>query len=321
MLLRSVWTAVSRGHRCFRCCHGSSVKRRLSRVQGLDWQRKKWGRIASHVLKLGEASAIRLPNRTMVVSQTLQSYYREHYGKSTIQIPNGAPLRDIRCVNEIRMWGFNPGEYVLFLGRFSPEKNCHLLIEAFRRLDTRVNLVLAGGANSSSHYAQMLRRQAGQNVHFLDYVAGDAFEELLTNAMLLILPSDLEGLSLALLEAMGAGVCVLASDIPENREVVEGAGFLFRSGDVDDLVSKLRFLMADSAARESAGLRAKQRIRDRYQWDEITRQIEEVYLEALGDERVSIPEKHISRNPAALPDRRPIGSTVEAGSSSARRAG
>ena len=50
-------------------------------------------------------------------------------------------------------------------------------------------------------------------------------DELLTNAMLFVLPSDLEGLSLALLDAMGAGVCVLASDIPENREVVDGSGF------------------------------------------------------------------------------------------------
>ena len=48
--------------------------------------------------------------------------------------------------------------------------------------------------------------------------------------MLFVLPSDLEGLSLALLDAMGAGLCVLASDIPENREAVEDAGFTFRQG-------------------------------------------------------------------------------------------
>jgi glycosyltransferase involved in cell wall biosynthesis len=51
--------------------------------------------------------------------------------------------------------------------------------------------------------------------------------ERLTNAMLFVLPSDLEGLSLALLDAMGAGLCVLTSDVPENREAVEQAGFTF----------------------------------------------------------------------------------------------
>ena len=178
----------------------------------------------------------------------------------------------------VREWGIEPEQYVLFLGRFSPEKNWHLLIEAFGRLDTSVDLVLAGGASSSTGYAQTLLQRAGENVHSLDYVSGDAFDELLTNAMLFVLPSDLEGLSLALLEAMGAGVCVLACDIPENREVVDGAGFLFKPGDVADLEHMLRFLISDSAARTSAARTAKQRIREQYQWNEITRRIEDVYI-------------------------------------------
>jgi glycosyltransferase involved in cell wall biosynthesis len=62
----------------------------------------------------------------------------------------------------------------------------------------------------------------------LDWTSGEALDELLTNAMLFVLPSDLEGLSLALLDAMGAGLCVLTSNVPENREVVDGAGFTFR---------------------------------------------------------------------------------------------
>jgi glycosyltransferase involved in cell wall biosynthesis len=95
--------------------------------------------------------------------------------------------------------------------------------------------VLAGGAKTSDAYAQQLRQHASNRVRFLDYVSGDAFEELLTNAMLFVLPSDMEGLSLALLEAMSAGLCTLTSDIPENRELVEGAGFTFKRGDVADL--------------------------------------------------------------------------------------
>jgi glycosyltransferase involved in cell wall biosynthesis len=273
-------------------------KKTVVTVQGLDWQRKKWGQFASWILRLGEASAICLPHRTMVVSQTLHAYYKDRYGKRTAQIPNGAPLRDLRSANEICKLGLRPGGYVLFLGRFSPEKNCHLLIEAFGRLDTDVALVLAGGAPASSQYAQVLRRDAGRNVRFLDYVSGDIFEELLTNAMLLVLPSDMEGLSIALLEAMGAGVCVLASDIPENREVVDGAGFLFRPGDSDHLESMLRFLIADPAARRSAAQRGRERIREKYQWDEITKEVEQVYLEVMGrQEKVADAEVCVNRGP------------------------
>jgi glycosyltransferase involved in cell wall biosynthesis len=71
------------------------------------------------------------------------------------------------------------------------------------------------------------------------------------------LPSDLEGLSLALLDAMGAGLCVLTSDVPENVEVVDGAGFTFKRGNSGDLADRLRFLIANPAVRRAAGMMAK----------------------------------------------------------------
>ena len=93
----------------------------------------------------------------------------------------------------------------------------------------------------------------------LDWVSGEALDELLTNAMLFVLPSDMEGLSLALLDAMGAGVCVLASDIPENRELVEGAGFTFRHGDREDLERMLRLLISEPEVRKAAASKAEKK--------------------------------------------------------------
>lgn len=119
----------------------------------------------------------------------------------------------------------------------------------------------------------------------MDYASGEAFEELLTNAMLFVLPSDIEGLSLALLEAMAAGLCVLTSDIPENRELVDGVGFTFKSGDAADLERMLRLLMADVDVREAAGRSARRRIEEQYLWGEVARQVERVYLETVGWKR------------------------------------
>jgi glycosyltransferase involved in cell wall biosynthesis len=250
-------------------------------VQGLDWQRKKWGLVARAVLRLGEKAALWCPDTTMVVSRTLWSYFREQYGAETRYVANGALLRERRPARKILEWGLRPEHYVLFLGRFSPEKNCHLLIEAYQGIDTRENLVLAGGGNPSDAYYQGLLRHASDRVRLLEYVSGDVFDELLTNAMLFVLPSDLEGLSLALLEAMGAGLCVLASDIAENRELVDGAGFLFRPGDGTDLQRMLRLLMADREVREAAGRAAKQRIQEQYLWPKIVQEVEQTYLEMM----------------------------------------
>ncbi len=113
-------------------------------VQGLDWQRKKWGRLASAVLRIGEDASAHLPHQTMVVSRTLERHYREVHGLDAVYIPNGGLLRERAEPKKILEWGLEPGRYLLFLGRFSPEKGCHLLMQAFERIETDVTLVLAG---------------------------------------------------------------------------------------------------------------------------------------------------------------------------------
>ena len=132
-------------------------KRTVVTVQGLDWQRAKWGRVASAILRWGEAAAVKLPDATMVVSRTLQQHYRDQYRRDTVYIPNGATIAARRPPKQIIEWGLEPDNYVLFLGRFSPEKNCHLLIEAFERIHTDMKLVFAGGSSHSDSYVEELR--------------------------------------------------------------------------------------------------------------------------------------------------------------------
>jgi len=153
---------------------------------------------------------------------------------------------------------------------------------------------MAGAASYCDDYSRRLQTHASERIKMLDWVSGKALDELLTNAMLFVLPSDLEGLSLALLDAMGAGLCVLGSDVAENREAIEDAGFTFRRGDIDDLADRLQFLIANPAVREAAGKAAKLRIRDHYQWPAIASQIERVYLEMMGWESAAAPPKKTS---------------------------
>jgi glycosyltransferase involved in cell wall biosynthesis len=255
-------------------------------VQGLDWRRKKWGRFASRVLRLGELASARLPDATMVVSRTLQEYYRLNYGIETAYIPNGGTLRQRSSLAHLKQWGLVPDNYILFAGRLSPEKNCHLLIDAYESLTTSAKLVFAGGSSHTDAYAESLHRRAGENIVFTDWVAGDALTDLVTNAALFVLPSDLEGLSLALLDAMGAGTCVLASDVPENREVVEGAGFTFHAGDVKDLARMLDLLLSHERMRSVAARLARDRVQDQYQWPQIAKQIAAVYEQIAGRDMV-----------------------------------
>jgi glycosyltransferase involved in cell wall biosynthesis len=153
-----------------------------------------------------------------------------------------------------------------------------------------------------------LRAHASDQIRILDWVSGETLDELLTNAMLFVLPSDMEGMSLALLDAMGAGLCVVASDVPENREVVTDAGYTFRRGDAADLADRLRFLIANPAVREAAGKAAKARVREHYLWPKIAGDIEQTYFQMLGWEH-------------ARPAKKPSHSAEDADKTAQRRTG
>ncbi len=157
---------------------------------------------------------------------------------------------------------------------------------------------MAGASSYCDEYSRNLLTHVSDRIRMLDWVSGETLDELLTNAMIFVLPSDMEGLSLALLDAMGAGLCVLTSDVPENREVVEGAGFMFQRGSSSDLADRLRFLIANPALREAAGRTAKRRIEEHYQWQKIAVDIEKAYFDILGYKPVSARVKKPTANVA-----------------------
>jgi glycosyltransferase involved in cell wall biosynthesis len=145
-----------------------------------------------------------------------------------------------------------------------------------------MKLVFAGGSSHSDSYVEELRLHESPRIRFLSWVSGANLEELLSHAALFVLPSELEGLSLALLDAMAAGVCVLSSDIPENREVVDGAGFTFRRGDAADLERMLDVLVHNPELRRQAAIRERERVQSQYLWPKIARSIAATYCDVLG---------------------------------------
>jgi glycosyltransferase involved in cell wall biosynthesis len=250
-------------------------------VHGLDWQREKWGRFAQWALKQCEGPAVRFPDRTIVVSKTLREHFASHFGRDTVTIPNGTVLPTPVPAHKIHRYGLEARKYVLFVGRLVPEKGVHFLCEAWQRLDTDLVLAICGGASGSEDYVRDLRRFAGPRVKMLDYVYGEALEELYSNAYAVCLPSTVEGLSLVLLEALSYGRCVLVSDIPENVEVTLDAAPTFRSKDVLDLEEKLGRLLASPALVRGYEEKARAHIAAHYSWDRVVEATIAVYDEVV----------------------------------------
>jgi glycosyltransferase involved in cell wall biosynthesis len=256
-------------------------------VHGLDWQREKWGKAASWVLKQCERPAARFPNRTIVVSKTLRQYFQQTHGIQTDYIPNGTLLPHPRPPRKLASLGLEPGRYVLFVGRLVPEKGVHYLCEAFRQIDTDMKLALVGGLSFSQDYVSLLRRYESDRIRLLDYVFGEALEELWSNAYCVVQPSTMEGLSIALLEALSYGRCVLVSDIPENMEVAEECALSFKSKDVDDLREKLAHLIRHPEEVARYGDRARAHIQQHYSWDNVAESTARLYESVTGKSRAA----------------------------------
>jgi glycosyltransferase involved in cell wall biosynthesis len=255
-------------------------KRTVVTVHGLDWQREKWGPIARGVLKLGEAASCRLPDRTIVVSRALQAHFRKRWGVETTYIPNGIARPGPVAAQALRAAGL-PEQFVLFAARIVPEKGLHLLLSAHRCLPGELRraypLVVAGDEGFTHEYAESLRGQAHPEVRFLGFVHGPLLEALFAHASVMVLPSTLEGLSIALLEAMAHGRCCLVSDIPPNVEAAGGCCAVFPSGSAEGLRAQLEGLLLDAPKRTGLGERARARVLANYSWDAVADQTAAVY--------------------------------------------
>jgi exopolysaccharide biosynthesis WecB/TagA/CpsF family protein len=252
-------------------------------VHGLDWQRAKWGNFASTVIKFGEKMAAKYADEVIVLSENVKQYFADTYHREVTYIPNGIsrPInREAELITE--KYGLVKDGYFLFLGRIVPEKGAHYLIEAFGQVETDKKLVIAGGSSQAMEYMEQIHRMAAQDDRIImtDFVQGQILEELYSNAYAFVLPSDVEGMALTLLEAMSYGNCCLVSDICENTEVAEDKAFTFRKGDVPDLRRQLAYMLAHPEIVHEYGEQSADFICGKYNWDDVVNRTVAIYRKA-----------------------------------------
>jgi glycosyltransferase involved in cell wall biosynthesis len=257
-------------------------------VQGLDWRREKWGRAARLVLRLAAALSARLPDRTIVVSRELERYFAEHHGAGAVYIPNGveeAPAEEDPPQRDLK-----PDRFVLFLGRLVREKHVHTLIRAYRRVEGDLPLVIAGPDSHSPEYLTELRTLAADDprVRLVGPQYGPNKTWLMRHALAFVQPSSVEGLPIALLEALAAGSYPIVSSIPENLEPVtvgdETLGRTVRVGDERELATAISSTIA-APDRAAVGRRLRDHVRKAYDWNSIAAATEGTYREAVGSRR------------------------------------
>lgn len=250
-------------------------------IHGLDWKRAKWSGIAAAYIMWGERNAVKYADEIIVLSENVKKYFKETYNRDTIFIPNGinkADKYEAKLIKE--KWNLEKDEYILYLGRLVPEKGAHFLVEAYKELNPKKKLVIAGGCSDTVQYINGLIKQAEGNekIIFTGFVEGRMLEELYSNAYIYCLPSELEGMPLSLLEAMNYGNCCVVSNIPECEQVVGDKAVVFDIKDIKDLQNKLKFLCENPDVVRKYKEEASEYISQKYNWDDVIEKTLAVYL-------------------------------------------
>lgn len=247
-------------------------------VDGTDWQRKKWGRLARLYLRFSERIATRFCSALISDSLEVQEYYKAQYGAASSFIPYGMRESRENGTEVLERLGLKSREYVLFVGRLVPENNVHVLVRAFEAARTDKKLVIVGDDPWGHEYVQSLKASRDPRIIFAGGLYGQGYVQLQKNAYTFVLPDEVGGTHPSLVEAMGFGNCVLVNDTGSNLEVIGDAGFSYAgSGGDEALRDRLQFLLDRPAVVEEYRRKAAQRAESCYRWDDVVRKHLELY--------------------------------------------
>jgi len=258
-------------------------KRVIISVDGVEWRRKKFGVFGSMWMHMSERFAMWFSNRIVVDSLKVGEYYKNQYDSETVYIPYGSTiLEEEGQPNILKKYGLEPLRYLLFVGRFIPEKGIDKLLKAYNEVRTDMPLVIVGDNPYNKEYVEDLKRNAPPGAIFPGAIYGTGVKELYRQSYLFISPSELEGTSPALLEAMGAGTCVVVNGIPEQLETIGEAGVYYRMNDLEDLKQKVQELIDNPSLRGFYAQKTKKRVERYYRWIDVINRYEILLKDVAG---------------------------------------
>jgi glycosyltransferase involved in cell wall biosynthesis len=258
----------------------------ISTFHTIDRHHQKWGIVARLILALGEYAACRFPHQTIAVSRVLKKYSAYRFDRETTYIPNGVKVTNTESKSPIlKKFDLKTQEYVFVASRLVQHKGIHTLIKAYQQATTDKKLVIAGDSSNTSAYVEQLKimARADKRIIFVGQQTGADLEVLFRNAYLFVQPSETEGLSIALLEAMAYNVPLLISDIEENQEATAGLALEFATRNTNDLARQLNFALKHPNFIKRQARLAKTRVGKEYDWDDITQQTVKLYRNTVTE--------------------------------------
>lgn len=239
-------------------------------VDGLEWQRAKWGPAGRRYYQAAERSAVRRADALIADARGIQAYYDDVHRAPTWFIPYGAPDTSSLGSDRLAAVGAQPGGYHLVVARMEPENNVELVLHGYQQSSAALPLLVVGGASYNQTHWDAVQALAGRDprVRMLGPVWDQALlDQLYVNALTYLHGHSVGGTNPSLLRAVGAGAPVIAFDVSFNREVLGDDGCFFTSP--QDVTAAVEDAEASPAEARERGLRAHKSVLERYDWDQV----------------------------------------------------
>ncbi len=242
-------------------------------VDGLEWQRGKWGKAGRKYYRVAESLSVRWSDALIADAQGIADYYTERFNAPTELIAYGAPVVSSDS-DRLRELGLSSRGFHLIVARFEPENHVDVIVAGYRASRSVLPLIVVGSAPYADHYTSRVHALADDRVRFLGGVWDqELLDQLYANALTYFHGHSVGGTNPSLLRALGAAAATNAFDVNFNREVLgdsgryfanaEQAGELFEAAEADPEGSRQR----GAASKERAAL---------YDWDVVAEQYEEL---------------------------------------------
>jgi glycosyltransferase involved in cell wall biosynthesis len=254
-------------------------------VDGIEWERGKWGSLARRAFRLGARMSARFADVLVADSMEVGRVWRQEFGVEPVHIPYGADLIEQVPARRVKEAGLVPGEYAIAVARLVPENHVEVFLDALDRLNGAVHGVVVGTANYDNPIESRLRAMAATGrVTWLGHVEDpDLLDELWSHAAVYFHGHSVGGTNPALLQALGNACAVVAVDTPFNREVL-GPRATLVPPDPEAVGDRLRQLCVDVDLRAEVAAEGPAIIRERYTWQSVLEAYERL-LEDTGSRR------------------------------------
>lgn len=253
----------------------------VATLHSFDYGNDKWGTFAKFMLKLGEKVMSKYADEVIVLTALMRDYLYQRHGRDSVVIPNGAFIQESKGDSSLAQFKIESGKYIVSISRLIRLKGIQYLIESFKelkkekRIPSDLKLVIVGDGEYEGELKKIAAKD--KNIIFTGNQSGDILAELYANAALFVQSSEMEGLSISLLEAMAYGLPILASDISANREASGDTAFYFPAKDQDALSIALELIFKRQDEAIEAGKRAKERVEKHFNWSDISLKTLELY--------------------------------------------